>query len=184
MSNKLDIKIGSLVAMNALPDTTWFEVKAIDGMVLGVDEWGLGNRQRLQSIDRSMVKQVREKPATKAVWLVVAGMAWGKGDTLKIAFLNCMEHASSVDHIQKVALRRYTPPKDNTTTDAAFNALVYVDDMGQGYFPEGAEVSKLDIAMPNLLSKTLQRFNEAWDDFTTTETMDDAFDGDLTEGGR
>lgn len=53
----MKIKIGSLVAFNNLQDATWFEVIAIEGVILTIREEK--TNYAVQYMDRSLVKQVR-----------------------------------------------------------------------------------------------------------------------------
>lgn len=175
---------GDLVAFNNLPDAVFFEVIGVKGMGLELIE-APGNAP--QWADYSTVAQCKPKGASKSVWIVNGGMSWGKGPTLRAALLTWAEHAGTytVGRVSKVNIRRYTPNEAHThMSDADFDALVYVDELGNGVLPLGATVSNLNIPLTNHLSKALVAFAEAWDEFTCTEAMDEAFDGDLTEGGR
>ena len=58
--NEKNIKVGSVVAFNTLPDATWFDVVEVEGFTLTVREHGTDYAK--QWIDRSLVKQVKEAP--------------------------------------------------------------------------------------------------------------------------
>lgn len=53
------ITVGSLVALNKLPDAAWFRVEEIDGHSLTIREDGLENAA-IQYTDRSLVAQVKQ----------------------------------------------------------------------------------------------------------------------------
>lgn len=52
-----EIKVGSKVAFNTLPDAIWFEVVSISGFILAVRE---GPNYAIQTIYKSLVKQVKD----------------------------------------------------------------------------------------------------------------------------
>lgn len=55
-----EVKVGSIVAFNALPTATWFDVLAIEGhFVMTVREHGTNYAE--QHMDKSLVKQIRSK---------------------------------------------------------------------------------------------------------------------------
>lgn len=57
MTKKKEIKIGSLVAFNKLPDAVWFDVLEINGLLLVIREHG--TNYATQTMDKSLVVQVR-----------------------------------------------------------------------------------------------------------------------------
>lgn len=52
------IKVGSVVAFNFLEDAIWFDVIIVEGPTLAIREHG--TNYVIQTMDKSLVKQVRE----------------------------------------------------------------------------------------------------------------------------
>lgn len=54
---KKEIKVGSQVAFNTLPDAVWFDVLEINGFLLVIREHA--TNYATQTMDKSLVKQVK-----------------------------------------------------------------------------------------------------------------------------
>jgi hypothetical protein len=52
-----DIKVGSIIALNTLPDAVWFDVVKINGFVLTIREHDTNYAEQIT--DKSLVKQAR-----------------------------------------------------------------------------------------------------------------------------
>lgn len=57
MKKKKEIKVGSQVAFNNLPDAVWFDVLEINGLLLVIREHG--TNYATQTMDKSLVVQVQ-----------------------------------------------------------------------------------------------------------------------------
>ncbi len=57
MAKKQEIKVGTLVAFNTLPDAAWFEVLEVNGFLLTIKEYG--TEYASQTMDKSFVKQIK-----------------------------------------------------------------------------------------------------------------------------
>lgn len=132
-------------------------------------------------------------------WLAVGNANnWGKGKTLLGAFVNLMDNDSRTYPTTAIHLREVIidhPEIDESVAnrrkvEADDFAAVYVDGMGTGYWPVGAEVRKLDIGKGLPLEPTAaavfkkwRSFAEEWDELMCTEAMDLAFGGDANYEG-
>lgn len=129
-------------------------------------------------------------PQSATFWLVVGnGANWGKGHTLKEAFVNAMHHDSHTYPTTKLFIRKIMVDLGNAALiPSEAYALIEVDGMGNGQYPKGATVQKMDVgkgeplaAETAALLASLRRFNACFEDLTCTEVMDEAFGGDAVE---
>lgn len=130
---------------------------------------------------------------TKAtIWLVVGNAHnWGKGKTLLGAFINCMANDSHLYQTTTLHIREIIVDLDAPLFagwDAAnVYAATYVDEMGTGFWPAGAEVRAVDIGKGvrlNIATATMlvkwRAFAEEWEELTCTEAMDIGLGGDAS----